>query len=136
MDKEKTANEYKNCFLCGNDNPIGLKLQFEYLDGKAFSVWTTEKKYEGFEEIIHGGIIASLLDEAIAKIIMYKGNIAYTRELNVIYQKPLPIGIEVVVSAELIEQRHKLINGKAIIYQKNNPEIIFAKGEAKFFIVS
>ena len=127
--------EYKNCFICGIENKVGLKLDFYYKGHKAYANWIADKNYEGFEETIHGGIIASLIDEAVAKIIIENGFLAVTVELNVKYLKPLKVGTEIVISGEIIDHRRKLINGKAIIYNKNDNNLIYATGNAKYYVI-
>ncbi|MCK9330461.1 MAG: PaaI family thioesterase [Candidatus Cloacimonetes bacterium] len=128
--------EYKNCFLCGKDNPIGLKLDFYYQGDKALCDWKSLKVFEGYDGIIHGGIIASILDEAVAKAILYKGIVAVTSELNVKYLKPFPVNTDVKIIGEVIDIRKKIIIGKAKIIDKLNTEKVIAKADAKYFILS
>ena len=127
--------EYKNCFICGSENSIGLKLEFFYKDKKVYAEWISKKDYQGFDGVVHGGIIASLIDEAVAQIIMHEGYIAVTTELNVKYLKPFPIGKKVVICAEIVEHRRKIIIGKAVIYDKESPSFIYARGDANYYIV-
>ncbi len=131
-----TENDYKNCFLCGQENPIGLKLIFYYEANKALCEWQASKIFEGYDGIIHGGIIASLLDEAVAKAILNQGIIAVTSELNVKYIKPFKSDTKVNITGEIIEIRKKIIIGFASITEKDNPNKIIAKAEAKYYILS
>lgn len=127
--------EYKNCFVCGADNPVGLKLDFRYENNLALANWQANKKFEGYDGIIHGGIIASLLDEAVAKIILKNNIIAVTTELNVKYFKPFPSDKEVLITGEITDIRKKIIFGKAKISDKDNPHYVFAEADAKYFII-
>jgi hypothetical protein len=54
-----------NCFACGTDNPIGLNLQFYRLADDVCTEITLDKQYEGWEGVIHGGIVSTLLDEVM-----------------------------------------------------------------------
>ena len=78
-----------HCFGCAGKNPIGLKLSFD-LDGDTLkSSWLPSKNYQGFEDIVHGGIISTLMDEAAAWVIQLRLKTAgVTSELNVKYLKP------------------------------------------------
>ena len=55
-----------NCFVCGKNNPIGLKLNYKKLgDGFIEAEFTPHKHLNGFTGILHGGIISSVLDDAM-----------------------------------------------------------------------
>ena len=66
----KVIQRYSHCFVCGDKNDIGLKLDFYEKDGKARAEFTPEKKFEGYKDILHGGILSSLLDEVMIKSIL------------------------------------------------------------------
>src|SRR5262245_4874414 len=52
------------CFCCGQKNPIGLKLEFhETPDGRMGTIWIPRKEHQGFKDIVHGGLVATVLDE-------------------------------------------------------------------------
>ena len=131
-----SKKEYTNCFLCGSKNPVGLQLDFTFREEKSFAEWTANKNYEGYENTIHGGIIASLIDEAVAKIILENDIIAVTTELSVKYIKPFKVGDVAIICGEIIEKRGRIINGKAVIYDKNNPDFIYAEGFCKYFVTA
>jgi hypothetical protein len=66
----KQANS-EDCFICGMENPAGFKLSFhEYPDGTVRSSLKIKTEYQGWPGIVHGGIIASLLDEVTARVFM------------------------------------------------------------------
>ena len=72
------------CFACGHDNPIGLKLLFE-LDGEGRSVATfvPQRNFQGFSKVLHGGIVCTLLDEAMAWAMILHGYSGATVSLRV-----------------------------------------------------
>lgn len=104
--KEPTYNE---CFACGKNNPIGLKLTFEYSENKAVSFYTVTKNFQGYNSIVHGGIIATLLDEAMAKIILKTGVEAVTGEMTLKYRKPVPVEKEIKVTGEIIQEKSRTL---------------------------
>lgn len=85
---------YRGCFVCGEDNPAGLKLDFFFdrKNRKAWAEFTAAREQEGYRDLLHGGIISSLLDEVMAKAILAEGIPVVTSRLNVEFKKPAPIG--------------------------------------------
>ncbi len=83
---------YKRCFGCGKENPIGLQLE-RFWDKErhvVFSDFTLKKLYEGFENVIHGGIIATIVDELIWWVIAAeRKKCTVTVELTIKFRKPL-----------------------------------------------
>jgi uncharacterized protein (TIGR00369 family) len=79
------------CFGCGHANPTGLRLEFFLAgDGSVVSLPTIPNTFEGPSGILHGGIVATLLDEAMSKAVRAKGFSAMTRHIEVEYLRPVP----------------------------------------------
>ncbi|MCX7785419.1 MAG: PaaI family thioesterase [candidate division WOR-3 bacterium] len=117
------------CFACGQDNPIGLKLKFTPIPNGVETTFTPTKEYEGFQDIIHGGIIATLLDEAIAWACRTCGVDAVTGELTVRYKKPLLTNKPVTIIGTIEKQKGKLLLGSALI--KDQEGTLIATATAK-----
>lgn len=83
-----------HCFGCGADNPEGLGLKFRLSDsGKSFVCrFRLSKRYTGPPGHAHGGIIATILDEAMGKVNKLRNAVALTSEMTVRYLKPVPLG--------------------------------------------
>ncbi len=81
------------CFACGKDNPEGLHLHFRYnsIQRTVECSLKIPAKYQGATGFAHGGIIATLLDEAMAKVNGMGGARAVTVKLNVKYRKMVPV---------------------------------------------
>jgi uncharacterized protein (TIGR00369 family) len=83
------------CFICGLQNPVGLKLAF-YEDSEAGQVqaeFTVPDEYQGYPGVVHGGIVAAVLDEVSGRAIMLHGsdeNLMATLRLTVRYRRPTP----------------------------------------------
>jgi len=90
---EKIIN-YGGCFVCGQDNQVGLKLDFFYDKDKhlAWAEFQPEERFEGYRNILHGGIISSLLDEVMVKAIRHDNILAVTMKLTVEFKQPARIG--------------------------------------------
>jgi uncharacterized protein (TIGR00369 family) len=80
-----------HCFGCGTNNPVGLRLQFSVAPDHAVVCEAfVSDNYEGPPGYLHGGIIATLLDEAMSKANRANGTTAMTRQMQVEYLRPVP----------------------------------------------
>jgi uncharacterized protein (TIGR00369 family) len=125
--------KYPNCFVCGHDNPQGLQLDFAYEGDKAVTWFDSPPGFEGYQGVIHGGIIATLLDEVMAKIIISKNLLAVTADMNIRYRKPLPLGQKVKVSGEVVLMKTRTIHAKAVMEDDNGN--VYAESTAVYIVV-
>lgn len=94
MNMRKQPNS-RMCFLCGLQNPVGLKLTF-YEDPQARQVQaecTVPAKFQGYPGVVHGGIVAAILDEVAGRAVMIDGrdeNLMATLRLTVRFRRPTP----------------------------------------------
>lgn len=118
------------CFACGTENPIGLNLRFYRLGEAVCTDITLGKNYEGWENMAHGGILSTLLDEVMSWTILYFKRIFFvTRKMEVKYIKPVLIGVPLQVKGELIKGgREGLITVRAEIRDENKV-LCKARGE-------
>jgi uncharacterized protein (TIGR00369 family) len=117
------------CFACGKGNPIGLKLSFEEVDGKARASFIPLEEHSGYVGIVHGGIITTLLDEAMAYACIMKGIGAVTAEIRVRFRNPASPGERIEVEGEVVGRKGKVILAKAKAYRPDGMPI--AEGEGK-----
>jgi len=122
------------CFACGEDNPISLGLKFTKIgDKKVKAAFTPEEVHQGYDGIMHGGLITTLLDEAMAKVLSLNNIPALTARMNIRFKHPLPIGTELVVTAEIIKNKTGLYFTEAEV--RSTEGKLYASGEAKFMQV-
>jgi acyl-coenzyme A thioesterase PaaI-like protein len=96
---------YGNCFVCGENNPGGLRLQFE-IDKEKQTLRTTfvaNPVFQGFDGLVHGGIISTLLDEAMAKLCYELGFNTVTASLEIRFIHPAPILQPLLIYGEIVE---------------------------------
>jgi uncharacterized protein (TIGR00369 family) len=125
MDKRLTVQEklgevnlHKNCFACGSNDGIGLGLKFcKHEDGTVSGNFFADPKYESYSGIIHGGIIATLLDSAMTHCLLIEGIPAITGRLSIKYSIPIRTGTSVKLEARIVNQFHKMfiVEGKALV---------------------
>ncbi|MGB4704710.1 MAG: PaaI family thioesterase [Candidatus Saccharicenans sp.] len=100
---------YRGCFVCGQDNACGLKLDFyfDHRTQKALAEFTPASQHEGYRHIVHGGIISSLLDEVMAKAILASGVPVVTSKLTVEFKKPAFVGQKLQAEGWITRQKGK-----------------------------
>ena len=96
MTKGNLQPNSKMCFICGLENPVGLKLRiYEVELGQVESTFTAPEHFPGYPGVLHGGIIASIIDEISGRALMGtvdKPRFMFTAKLEVKYRKNVPIG--------------------------------------------
>ncbi|HEY3297970.1 MAG TPA: PaaI family thioesterase [Armatimonadota bacterium] len=117
------------CFACGPKNPIGLKLKFEFEDGVYTARFTPGPEHQGYDLITHGGIVTTLLDEAMAKLVFVQGHFAVTAEINVRFRRPAMVGDELTVTGRVLAEAHRLLDCAAEIRNSNGELIAEASGK-------
>jgi uncharacterized protein (TIGR00369 family) len=93
------------CFGCGAQNPHGLKLDFRIEDQRAVAELRPCAEHQGYPGLVHGGIIATALDEAMGWAMLAVGVWAVTGKMEVKYRQPLPLDAKATVSGEVIRNR-------------------------------
>ena len=122
------------CFACGKDNPIGLHLDFKFDDDKYVAEKIIPREYQGYKGVVHGGILTTLLDEAMGGYIIDKYSVmAMTGRLEIRYKHPTPINQKLTVTAWQESQRRNIFVMKASVALPNGT--ITAEATAKMAVV-
>jgi acyl-coenzyme A thioesterase PaaI-like protein len=99
------------CFVCGVENPVGLHLAFyDQAEGEVMCEVTLPERYQGYPGVVHGGIVASMLDEIAGRAAM-QGDVTrfmMTAKLDIRYRKPVPIGQRLRLVGRLERRRGRL----------------------------
>lgn len=123
------------CFACGPDNSEGMHLEFHFDEKhrRSYCRFRLPKKYQGPPGHAHGGIIATILDEAMGKVNRLRSVIALTKQMEVEYLKPVPLEVPLVVEGrERSVRGRKHINIAEIRSQKGE---VLARGRAVFIAI-
>ncbi len=119
------------CFACGKENPISLGLVFELNDqGQVVADFIPGDVHQGYDNIMHGGLVSTLLDEAMAKVLYLHNIKAVTAEMKTRFKKPVKIGEKVEITGILNDRHGKLLFTEAYLKDKNGQ--VIARAEAKF----
>ena len=122
------------CFVCGQKNPIGLKACFN-VDKDALSSYaklSLSTHYQGWQDVVHGGILATLLDEACVYACRACAEQCVTAELQVRYRKPVPVDATVEVFGRVADNSRKVWKAEA---QIRIDGALYAEAQAKIFIL-
>jgi acyl-coenzyme A thioesterase PaaI-like protein len=101
----------RSCFVCGRENPHGLKLEFfTQAPGVVVANYTVSPDYQGYPGVVHGGIIASMLDEATGRSVMdgSPSGFTVTSQLSIRYRKPVPVGQPIQVIGRAGDRRGRV----------------------------
>ena len=123
------------CFGCGKDNPHGMHLKFYHQQETDSFVARVKlpQRYWGPPKHAHGGIIATILDEAMGKVNKLKHVIALTREMTVEYLKPVPLHKVLVVEGKA--QYHRGRRHVNVAEIRNDKGEVLARGRAVFVAI-
>ncbi len=90
----KEIARYSHCFVCGDQNEVGLKAKFHFDESERKAVCSiiADEDYAGYKSIFHGGITATLLDEIMIKSMLAEGQFVVTAEMTVKFKSPVFTG--------------------------------------------
>jgi acyl-coenzyme A thioesterase PaaI-like protein len=119
------------CFACGQLNPGGLHLEFEVARDRAEARYTALQRHQGYDGLLHGGIVTALLDEAMGWAIFHQGIWGVTAKMSVTFRQPVPIGEELRVVGEIARDRGRLIETHGTVERAPDGTVL-AEAEATF----
>ncbi len=121
-----------NCFVCGVKNPVGLHLHFyESEPGQVTAECTVPERFQGYPGIVHGGIVAAMLDEVTGRSQMGAGEdprFMFTARLSIRYRKNVPVGQPVRLVGTAGERKTRTATATGAIY--NQAGELLAEAEA------
>ena len=118
------------CFLCGASNPAGLKLDFVLeADGSVHADVPCPRTLQSYEDTLHGGVVAALLDAAMTNGLFALGVVAVTARLSVRYVQPVRLDIPARVAASVDRNRRGLFYCSAELTQNGR---VAARASATF----
>jgi len=139
------------CFVCGLENPIGLRLLFDEDEERVWAEFIPRQEHQGWPGVLHGGLVCTLLDEVMARAFFFQEERwMVTAKMEVRYFKPVPLEQPLTLMGGITKMRSRMIEAWGEIrlsdgslaakskgvYVKAAPEMIEAlKGEAKYWRV-
>ncbi len=111
---EKCTHQQPNasmCYVCGRDNPVGLKMTFfDDGDSTVTSKVTPADYFQGYPGVLHGGVVASILDEVVGRSVMAGDHHHFMMTVNmtVQYRHPVPMGVELTAIGRVIKHKGRI----------------------------
>lgn len=123
-----------NCFVCGKDNPVGLKVIFtDKGNGEVEGSFTPSIYHEGFPGFLHGGLATTLMDETMARAVNTLGVHGMTARLEVRFREKIPVGEEMKVMAKVLQHKKTIVDIEAKVILKDGK--IAAEATGRFMII-
>lgn len=117
------ARSQSACFVCGQDNPRGLRIRYQRQDsGEMTAAWTPSPEWEGFRGIVHGGVVSTVLDEAMSKAVAATGSQALTAELRVRFRRHVTSGDAFLIRGWIVKRNKRLIEAEATLTTPDGTE--------------
>jgi uncharacterized protein (TIGR00369 family) len=127
----QTLPHTRSCFVCGESNASGLNLRFETNGRIVRTQFTPRPEHIGFKGVVHGGILATVLDEIMVwACVAATKRFAFCAELNVRFVKPARPGAQVIATAELTtNRRDKVFEATAELKDQSGELLASATGK-------
>jgi acyl-coenzyme A thioesterase PaaI-like protein len=129
----RSGEAYRRCFGCGSENPIGLRLQFEPADGGAKAEFRPRPEYQGWDGMLHGGIILTLLDETLAYAALFAAGPAVTAEVQARLRRPAPLDQTYTLFGQVTKRRLGMVQARGTIADSSGA--VIAEAEGKFMLI-
>src|SRR6185437_9378874 len=105
-------SNYQACFGCGVRNDVGLQLVFRLEGNEVVTEFTPDVRFQGFPGVVHGGILATLLDEALSRTATVEGRWMMTGRLDIRYRRAALVGVPLRVVARVISSRSRMVQAE------------------------
>ena len=122
-----------HCFVCGTDNPLGLKIRFRLEGAQCVGEFTPGEWHAGFDGVTHGGILFSVLDDVMANWLFLQGARGFTAKCEIRYRQPLPVGTPIRAECVLKQRKSRLVVLESKLTRQDDGALV-ASAEASFMV--
>src|SRR5947199_2276879 len=128
------TSSYQRCFVCGHRNPYGLHLFFRLDQNTIVADFQPREEHQGFPGVIHGGIVAAVLDEALGRTSLLGDNQEWTMtgRLEVRYRRYVPFGPLLRVRATLDSERRSALQASGVLTLADDESALLAEATGTF----
>lgn len=117
------------CFVCGKRNEDGLQLDFELVgEDEIRTEFTPDKRFQGWKDILHGGIIATILDEVMVNVAYLRKVMAVTVKMEIRLRRPAAVGERLIFRGQILKQGAKTLDVKAWAEEESGAIVAEATG--------
>jgi len=121
------------CFACGKDNPIGLRINFDFDGAICTAEFTANENHVGWNDTVHGGIVYTALDDVTANVLYQQRRKAHTARSEIRYRQPLRVGETIKLRGWIEREKGRLVMLKGEARRKADDRLI-ADFEAAFML--
>jgi len=127
---KQLKNSDDMCFACSPNNPIGLQLLFEHDEDVCRTTFVAGPEHQGWNGMMHGGLLVTILDEVMAQWLCSRGKPAVTAEMTARFVNQVPIGARLTIESRLVADKRRLyfMEAKATLPDGS----VAARASAKF----
>jgi acyl-coenzyme A thioesterase PaaI-like protein len=131
------TTDYQRCFVCGQRNPFGLHLVFRIEDDTIAADFQPREEHQGFPGVIHGGIVAAVLDEALGRTAMLGSHPEWTMtgRLELRYRHFVPYGPLLRVRASLGAERGRMHQASGTLTLASDESVVYAEAQGTFMLL-
>ena len=97
-----------HCFACGELNEVGLHLKLNVEPGRCWTELELPRRFEGWEGLVHGGILCTILDEVMAWSLVSEDNWGVTARMSVDFRKPVMVGQAIRAEGRMDTSRRRI----------------------------
>jgi acyl-coenzyme A thioesterase PaaI-like protein len=134
---DQASEEYRGCYVCGTENPIGLRLPFRKDEGGGSRAdYVARPEHAGWPGIIHGGLLFTLMDEAVAWACTYAGARCVTAKADARFRAPAPVGATLVITGRVIATKSRALTARAEIRRGDDDGLLIAELDAMMAITT
>jgi uncharacterized protein (TIGR00369 family) len=126
---------FPQCFVCGSENPMGLHVEFvPDSEQGCRAEYTVRVEDSGWPNVMHGGLLFTLMDEALAWALCYAGLRGVTARGDVRFHQPVSPGSRLLVTGRIVERNRRLITARAEIRQRERTPDLVAELNGTMFV--
>lgn len=127
------GEQANGCFVCGDANPIGLKVRFRMDGDVCRGDFTPLSQHAGYDKVTHGGLLFALLDDVMANWLWLQGQACFTARADVRYRQPLQVGTPVLLEGRCERRKGRLAQMQGLILRADDA-VVVAEASARFML--
>jgi acyl-coenzyme A thioesterase PaaI-like protein len=120
----RLAFEPHNCFVCGELNAAGLQLQIHAEDGRGWTETALSGRFEGWEGVVHGGILSAIADEVMAWAVISTGELGVTVRMETEFRQPVTVGQAIRADGWITDRRRRRFETAARLVDRRTEDVL------------
>jgi len=135
MSSERSRPDANYCFVCGPDNPDGLQIEYRIDGDVCRAEFTPGPHHVGYDDMAHGGLVYSVLDDVMANWLFLQGIRAHTARCEIRYRQPVALGVRLRLEGRLLRRKGPVAMMEGCAIRETDGEVV-ADAQGSFMIVA